>query len=841
MKNNTFCMQKRNSIITFLMIVLFTSLNVLGQETIKGVVLDENGESMIGVNVLLSNGKGASTDNDGNFEFSADAECYDIKFQYIGYNSYEKKVCLSENQIKTLTINLELDTEELDLVVVSAGRFEQKIEEVTVSVDVLKPQLIQNKNTTDISSTINQAPGVNVTDGQANIRGGSGWTYGAGTRVLVLVDGIPMISGDAGQVKWSFIPVENIGQVEIIKGASSALYGSSALNGVINIRTKFPKAKPQSTLNTFFGMYSELTRSDRNSLLSKEELESLQSGIKWWEGHAPLMTGLDFNHARQIGNLDLTFGTQMLYDQTFTKDETIKSGRFNFKTNYKSQKIYGLTFGVNGNVQRSRTADAIIWESEHQPYQALNDDASQVQALILAIDPHLTYNGNKNQKIKFLGRYLKVNNDAQGDTVGYQNYANVYYTEFQYQKRIRGKHTLSLGALNSTTKSEAKLYQGNHSATNMAYYFQLDGKIKKLNYSLGGRYEHYFLEVKGFEDLLADSLAQHLIDNGQYYIGVGKPVFRSGLNYELREGTNIRASIGQGFRFPSIAELFIETSVSGVNIYSNPQLQPESGWSAELALKQGFIIDKWKGYFDIAAYIMKYDNMMEFSFGFWNGLTEPYGFKSINIGATKITGIEATLIGQGKIGKNNITFLGGYNYSNPKSLNPEKVFIEYDISLPGDTINRVVGLHYGPSVEFSDIVPDTLSDGTLYYQYGSSSNDSVGNVLKYRYKHLVKFDVEISRTRIAYGLSMRVNSFMDNIDNVFEDPQLFGSIVDGIETSRKRLYGPDILFDARLAYNISEQIKASIIVNNVFNRERLIRPANLDAPRTYMIQFRYSF
>ena len=82
---------------------------------------------------------------------------------------------------------------------------------------------------------------------------------------------------------------------------------------------------------------------------------------------------------------------------------------------------------------------------------------------------------------------------------------------------------------------------------------------------------------------------------------------------------------------------------------------------------------------------------------------------------------------------------------------------------------------------------------------------------------------------------------MENIDNVFEDPQLFGTIVDGVETSRQRLYGPDVLFDARLAYNITDQIKASIIVNNIFNRERLIRPANLDAPRTYMVQFRYSF
>jgi iron complex outermembrane receptor protein len=128
----------------------------------------------------------------------------------------------------------------IETVVVSAGKFEQRIEETTVSVEVIKPTFISNKNTTNIQTAIDQVPGVNITDGQANIRGGSGWSYGAGTRVQVLVDDMPLISGDAGQAQWSLISTENINQVEIIKGASSALYGSSALNGVINIRTAYP-------------------------------------------------------------------------------------------------------------------------------------------------------------------------------------------------------------------------------------------------------------------------------------------------------------------------------------------------------------------------------------------------------------------------------------------------------------------------------------------------------------------------------------------------------------------------------------------------------------------------
>ena len=146
-------------------------------------------------------------------------------------------------------------------------------------MEVIKPSLIENKNTTNIQTAVDQIPGVNITDGQANIRGGSGWSYGAGTRVLVMVDDMPLISGDAGQAQWSLIATENINQVEIIKGAASALYGSSALNGIINIRTAFPSQReidknrlPGFTkINTHFGLIDKPKRAELNWNGEKEE------------------------------------------------------------------------------------------------------------------------------------------------------------------------------------------------------------------------------------------------------------------------------------------------------------------------------------------------------------------------------------------------------------------------------------------------------------------------------------------------------------------------------------------------------------------------------------------
>ena len=136
------------------------------------------------------------------------------------------------------------ESNQLDDVVISASKYEQKLGDVPVSMAVIKPALIENKATRDAQAIVEQVPGVQINENQVSIRGGSGWSYGAGSRVLVMVDGMPMLAGDANDIKWSAIPLENISQIEILKGASSVLYGSSALNGVINIRTQYPKDEP---------------------------------------------------------------------------------------------------------------------------------------------------------------------------------------------------------------------------------------------------------------------------------------------------------------------------------------------------------------------------------------------------------------------------------------------------------------------------------------------------------------------------------------------------------------------------------------------------------------------
>ena len=274
------------------MFLIFKNAN---SQNLSGVILDsKNKEALPGVNISSSSDYGTASDLDGKYNLRLIEGKHEISFKFLGYKEIKKEIILSKNETKILNVFLEDEALKINTVVVSAGKFEQKIEETTVSMEVIKPSLIENKNTTNIQTAMEQVPGVNITDGQANIRGGSGWSYGAGTRVQVLVDDMPLISGDAGQAQWSLISTENINQVEIIKGASSALYGSSALNGVINIRTAYPTSIPETKINIHHGLYDNPKRESLN----------------WWGTRKQRIYGADFLHKRKIKNLDLVIGAK---------------------------------------------------------------------------------------------------------------------------------------------------------------------------------------------------------------------------------------------------------------------------------------------------------------------------------------------------------------------------------------------------------------------------------------------------------------------------------------------------------------------------------------------------
>ena len=765
-------------ILTPLFFILISVSLVAQDAYLKGKVSDvKSKETIVGASVIVDNNTGTVTDVNGNYFFKTTAGKHKLEFKSLEFKSQVKMIELKANDTLSTDIILESDAKQLGIVVVSAGKFEQNLSEVTVSMEVLKPSLIENKSIQSVETAIDQVPGVNVIDGQANIRGGSGFSYGAGSRVLVMVDEMPMLTADAGDVKWSFLPIENCEQIEVIKGASSALFGSSAMNGVINFRTAYAKEDPETKINFYGGAYDKPRRKE----------------MVWWQDGNPTYSGLNFYHAQKIKQFDIVLGGNIYNDDGYRYLEKEQRYRANTNLRYRfSKKLQGLQIGVNANTMRTKGGLFLIWDNDTTgSLRPAGGDLSHYTTYRTNIDPYITYNTKNDSRHTLRGRFFRtknLNNTNQEST------ADVYYSEYQFQKRFEKGLTWTIGAVYNYNEVRSGPLYGTHFSTNASLFTQIDKKWKKLTISFGGRGEYFktdSVETKENLYLLLDK-SKPIAKQSKV-----KPVFRAGLNYHLFKATYIRASFGQGFRFPSVAEKYIKTSASGLDIYPNDSLRPESGWSTEIGIKQGVKIGDWKGYIDVAAFWTEYNNMMEFSFGKYENQNDPFntvgfGFQSQNIGNTRIRGIDVSIIGAGKMGPIDVSMLLGYTYIDP---------IQTDFDAERDTI----------------------------------FNTSKNNLLKYRYKHTGKADIQLGYKNFSTGISMRANSFMENVD------AFFVVAFPGMKEYRAAHDQGDYIFDYRISYQLHKTAKLSFIINNMFNREVMGRPMDIQAPRVYAVQLTVKF
>lgn len=738
-----------------IVIICLSQLGFSQTSTFKGWVRSGiDLEPLIGATIILSNGAGASTDVDGTFQVQTLPGTYTFTASYIGFLKQTGEVVLKDGTSTEMQFTLLPDEGLLSTLVVTGSKFEKKIGEETVTIDVIKSDLIEHTNDVKLDQTVQRMPGVSVIDGQANIRGGSGYSYGAGSRVLLLMDDLPVLTGDAAFSSWDFIPMENIQQIEIIKGASSALYGSSALNGIINVRTAYPTSTPETKFSFFNGAY----------------FSPKDTAQKWWDDDFPFMTGANFAHRQKFGRFDLVTGAYVYAQDSYLKDIYQRRARYNVNTRYRINN--NLAVGLNINAQGSRSSSFFFWAgADSGLYVPASGTTSYNQAFKITIDPFLDWFDNHGNRHKLLTRYYGNHNATI--TTDQSSFSDLYYGEYQFQKHFDKSHlVISAGGVVSHTNVSAALYgDTTYVTSNEAMYLQIDKKfIDKLNISAGLRYE--FNQISGLNE--------------------SRPVFRLGANYELAKYSFLRASWGQGYRFPTIAEKYISTTVTGLSIFPNPDLTSETGWSAEVGFKQGVKINNWQGMIDISGFFSEYSNMMEFTFGYY---PSP-GFKSLNIGDTKISGGEISLIGEGKIGNLPTTLIAGYTYIDPK---------------------------------FADF--DSLQNALSSADY---------NVLKYRFRHTIKFDAEVTVKRFRIGATCNYNSFMEAVDAAFVDPIIPAInlyIVNGLQDYRDEHNTGDYIVDFRLAYAINSGNEISFICNNLLNREYSMRPAMMDAPRNFMLKY----
>ena len=772
----------------------FLSLPFVLLSQIKGVILDEkNQEPIAGAKIILSTGQKVQTNVNGEFVIAPSRYPVKLNFGMLGY--VDDSLVITKDTI--FTKYLQIESIQIKTIVISAGRRSQEIEEVPISMEIIKPELINNKGLTNLEQAVDQTPGVYAMDGQVSIRGGGGYAYGAGSRVMLLWNGVPMLSPDIGDAKWNAIPMEQASQIEVLKGASSVLYGSGALNGIISLTEKEPTPQGKFTFKVQSGIYDNPRR----------------SSLRWWNKN-PTFHLVDVYGGKSFKRIGASIGANMYLDSGYRQGESEKRFRINGSLYFRPQKLTKIRAGLGYNFQYQDVNMFILWKSDTNCYQPMDGTLNRQKAIRFNVDPYFKYIDKKNNKHYLRTRYYLV---TTGNNQDYKDasFAQLFYADYQFQKKLYAGINLTAGASANIGSVKSWVFQ-DHISQNYAAYTQLESKFKNLDLTAGMRLEYYQLDT-----MEMDSRYEYL---DSLYIPV-YPVFRMGAHYAINKMSHLRMSLGQGVRFPSIAERFVSTSVGGLVIFRNPNLKPEKGWSGEIGYKQIVGIGKeWKGYIDVAAFVNEYSNMTEFTFGYYNPFTgeslisngvldtEAYneliaqgltlnnlvGFRATNAERARISGIEFSFNSQGKIGPVEVTSLLGYTYMNPISLNND------------------------PS-------------------YKGTFSDTSTNILKYRFRHMAKADIQLGYKNFEIGFSNRYNSWMMNIDRVFEESIGTQQILPGLKEYREKNKKGAFVIDLRIAYSFLKHYRFNFIVNNLLNAEYASRPGDIQPPRSFLVQFQCNF
>jgi iron complex outermembrane receptor protein len=731
-------------ILTVLLLLLSVDLSgSIPDGTIKGKVSDsKTGEPLPGVYVIYGNNLGTTTGPDGTYQFSAPAGKLVITFQFVGYESASKEVNVKEAETAEINVFLEMSLKEIDQIVVSANKTEQKVAELSVSMDIIKTSFLSDNHINDAQELINTTPGIEVMDGQASIRGGSGFSYGAGSRVLALIDGLPMIAADAGSIKWQFLPLENLSQIEIIKGASSVLYGSSALNGVINFRTADATNIPSVQFFIEAGFYGK------------------PENKNWiWSSTPTKFSSASFSFLQKFGKTDIGLSASVLMDEGYRKlnDELLE--RINLKIKHFNGKVEGLSYGLNISTGLNVKRDFVLWEdADSGALKQSPSTANEFHGTFLAIDPFITYKKNDKFRHDFRMRVQSSTNRLPASEKNNSDALSVY-SEYQLWYKLADFINIT-GGLSENYSTVKSNFFGDHNALNLAVFTQAEANpFERLKAVAGIRVESYSL----------DRLHEKTI-----------PIFRAGVNWQAADYTFVRASFGQGYRYPAIAEKFASTTMGSINIIPNPDIMPESGWSTELGVKQELLFGKLSGQVDMALFYMRNTNLIEYMFA---GYPEGVGFKATNREESRIYGSELEFLLSIETGKIKSTVSGGYSFIYPIDLDP-------------------------------------------------LTSISTNKFLKYRRMHSGKILYKAEWGKLDIELALYVKSKILNIDKVFiEQPILIG--FDKYWSNHNTGYG---LLDGSIGYKLNDKFTLSLVVKNLTNTEYMGRPGDIQPQRNYSLR-----
>ncbi len=564
--------------------VLILHVSGLAQNSIRGKVFDkETSEPLPYCNISIKNqNKGAVTDVNGEFEMvGIEGKSLTITASFVGYQKQTRTVTVSGNSVPEVVFYLKSSSITSAPVVITGTRTERRIEDVPTRVNLITPKRITASPAQSADELLNYTAGVNVNRAggflshrsNVSMRGMSGAEQ---SRVLILVDGIPVNKADGGSVNWNLINMETVKKVEVSKGPGSSLYGSNAMGGVVNIITSKPTKQIEGSVKTeygemntyggranvggriantglYYGVNAFYRQSDGYNNLPEEERDSTSIKSDLMEYAAGIKIGYDLNSKNNI-ELSLNYfddqrgsGSKIFIPEGERMDHDTYTGSVSYKGEFAGIRTTTTAYYRNENYFKLRES----YKASKDKYTCFAVDSKRE-------DLGLIYYASK--KIGKRNDITAGFDVKQGkvDAVDDYTYTNEYWTGEPVTDLVFNR-----GSMNT-----------------MALFIQDEITLSKsIKLIAGLRFDHakffdgsYYIEdTTKATDVLADLENKEL---AEFNWNALSPKLSA--QYRITKNIRTYVSYAQGFRPPVLDDLCRSGFIRGGFKRANPELKPET-------------------------------------------------------------------------------------------------------------------------------------------------------------------------------------------------------------------------------------------------------------------------
>lgn len=489
------------------------------------------------------------------------------------------------------------ETVELDEVKVTAGRVEQELMDVNMSVSVITQEEIRRSSARNVGELLEDIPGVRINNdgGQGmkriKIRGEDAF------RTLVMIDGQKVSEHKSMSGSPMLIDPSMIERIEVIKGPASVLYGSDAIGGAINIITKKGGTKP---------IEGEVSAGMNTSASGKNASGSIYGGIDGWKYRLSASIEDNDNLKTPKGEMENTYFSArsvsgfLSYD--FTPDATVGASLDYYDLEFGSSDVNtpgfavdvpkwtrfkAAAFGEFKNItssfvrlrtdifyQKSKkdmtnTVPGVWTQGEVDAFKAMGFEEAFLNRVgvqagnAYVLQPHASNDMNQYG--------FSIQADWQ---IGDRNYLIAGY-EISYDDL--NAHSWNTGTNVMPIMLTDKNYDG-YQMTNAVYASMETLLSANLTLTYGARYTW----VKTDMDSINNNMGTKTSGEGSD----GKIVFNAGVLWHGTDNLTLRASYAQGYRSPILQELYIDTSMGSTGTtYANPDLKPETSDNFEIGAR----------------------------------------------------------------------------------------------------------------------------------------------------------------------------------------------------------------------------------------------------------------